>query len=151
MHEIVCPSCSTVNRIAPGKPASQAKCGKCSAAIFRGEPVEVNDLGLRARVGRTRGALLLDVWAPWCGPCRSMAPHFHAAAERLEPDFQLLKLNSDQNQQTAADLGIRGIPTLILFRDGVEIARQSGAMTTDQIVSWAHAMLERAEPRHYAE
>jgi thioredoxin 2 len=79
-----------------------------------------------------------------------MAPHFHTAAARLEPDFQLLKINSDENQRTAADLHIRGIPTLILFRDGVEIARQSGAMTADQIVSWAHAMLERAEPRHHA-
>jgi thioredoxin 2 len=151
MREVLCPACSTVNRIAPGKPAAQAKCGKCGAAIFRGEPVEIDDAGLRSRVGRTRGALLVDVWAPWCGPCRQMAPHFHTAAARLEPDVQLLKLNSDENQRTAADLGIRGIPTLILFRDGVEIARKSGAMTADQIVSWALAMLDRAEPRHHAQ
>jgi thioredoxin 2 len=150
MREVVCPSCSAVNRIAPDKPAERAKCGKCGAAIFSGEPVEVNDAGLRTRVAKTHGALLVDVWAPWCGPCRSMAPHFHAAASQLEPEVQLLKLNSEDNQQTAADLGIRGIPTLILFRDGLEIARQSGAMTADQIVAWTRNMLARAEPRRYA-
>lgn len=150
MREVVCPSCSAVNRIAPEKPAIRAKCGRCGAAIFSGEPIDVNDAGLRARVAKTQGALLVDVWAPWCGPCRSMAPHFHAAAARLEPDVQLLKLNSDENQQAAADLGIRGIPTMILFRDGAEIGRQSGAMTTEQIVAWTHATLARAETRHYA-
>jgi thioredoxin 2 len=150
MREVICPSCSAVNRIAPDKPAIRAKCGKCGALIFSGKPVEVDDAGLRARVAKTHGALLVDVWAPWCGPCRSMAPHFHDAATRLEPDVQLLKLNSDENQQAAADLGIRGIPTLLLFRDGREIARQSGVMTTEQIVAWTHGMLDRAESRRYA-
>jgi len=150
MREVMCRSCAAVNRIAPGKPAQLAKCGKCGVQIFAGEPVEVDDAGLRARVAKTAGALLVDIWAPWCGPCRSMAPHFHEAAAQLEPDVQLLKLNSDENQQAAADLGIRGIPTLILFHDGHEIARQSGAMTVDQIVAWARTNLARAEPRQFA-
>jgi thioredoxin 2 len=91
----------------------------------------------------TRGTLpvLADVWAPWCGPCRMMAPAYEEAAKQLEPEVRLVKLNSDAEQATAGQLQIRGIPTMILFRHGRELARVSGAMSAGQIVSWVRGQL----------
>ena len=145
MTQVVCGACETINRVAAGRPAREAKCGKCGQPLFAGKPVEVTGAGLRKRRDKSQGVgLLVDVWAPWCGPCKSMAPNFAAAAARLEPDVQLLKLNSDTEQAAAGELRIQSIPTLILFRDGQEVARSSGLMSEAQIIDWTRRALGRS-------
>src|ERR1700722_18032665 len=115
MSQFVCPNCGAANRIAEGRDARQAKCGKCHEPVLTGAPVEVSGAQLAAHRGRTKGAaLLLDVWAPGCGPCKSMAPQFAAAAKTLEPDIRLLKLNSDAEPAAASALGVWGIPGFFL-------------------------------------
>lgn len=143
-RQIVCPQCMAINRIPDDRPAQAAKCGKCGSALFVGKPVEADAAMFERQTGRSEVPVLVDVWAPWCGPCRMMAPEFEAAAGMLEPGMRLIKLNSDNEQAVAGRLGIRGIPTMLLYRGGAELARISGAMTSRQIVDWAREQLARA-------
>jgi thioredoxin 2 len=145
MSQFVCSNCGAPNRVPEGRDARQAKCGKCHQAVLTGAPVEVSGGELAAHRNGTKGAaLLLDVWAPWCGPCKSMAPQFAAAAKTLEPEVRLLKLNSDAEPAAANALGVSGIPALFLFRDGKVIAQTAGAMPASQIVSWTKQALAQA-------
>ena len=145
MSQFICPHCGAGNRIPEARDARQAKCGKCREPVLTGAPVEVSGAQLDAHKSGTKGAaLLLDVWAPWCGPCKAMAPQFSAAAKTLEPDVRLLKLNSDADPQAAQALGVSGIPALFLIRDGQVIARTTGAMPASQIVSWTRQALGKA-------
>jgi thioredoxin 2 len=145
MLQVVCGQCETGNRVAAGRDPTEGKCGRCGAPLFSGKPVEVTGEGLERRRRLTQGAaLLVDVWAPWCGPCRMMAPAYAAAAPRLAPEVQLLKLNSETEQQAASKLRIHSIPTMILFRGETEVARSMGAMTADQIVQWTRRALGEA-------
>jgi thioredoxin 2 len=113
--------------------------------VLTGAPVEVSGVELDAHRSGTKGAAqLLDVWAPWCGPCKSMAPQFAAAARQLEPAVRLLKLNSDAEPEAAGALGVSGIPALFLIRDGRVIAQTAGAMPASQIVSWTRQALAQA-------
>jgi thioredoxin 2 len=145
MTQLVCPHCDATNRLPDGKDASAAKCGRCHEKLFTGHPVEVTAAQLDAHRRSTQGpALLLDVWAPWCGPCRSMAPQFVAAAARLEPEVRLLKLNSDDHPEAAAALGVQGIPALFLIQGGKVIARQAGLMNASQIEIWTRQTLAQA-------
>jgi len=134
--EIVCPSCAAVNRLPPDRPAQKARCGACKAPLFSGHPAEAGAAMFDKQVARSSVPVVVDVWAPWCGPCRMMAPAFEQAAKEMEPKVRFLKLNSDEEQQAAGRLGIRGIPTMILYAGGREIARQSGAMSAGQITGW---------------
>lgn len=143
-RHVVCASCGAVNRLPAEKLARAARCGKCQNGLYTGHPPDVRATILEKIVARDETPVLVDVWAPWCGPCRTMAPAFEGAAGELEPDVRLVKLNSDAEQALAGRLGIRGIPTMILFHGGREMARTSGAMTRSQIVAWTRAHLPPA-------
>jgi thioredoxin 2 len=136
---VVCPHCHSPNRLPADRLGDGATCGKCKSPLFRGEPLELDAASFDSHVGRSDVPVLVDFWAPWCGPCRAMAPAFAAAAGELEPEFRLAKVNTEEEQQLAARFGIRSIPTLILFRNGRELARQSGAMDAGNLMRWVRA------------
>lgn len=133
---IACPACGTGNRVPGDKLEQQPRCGKCSEPLFSAHPVELTDANFAAIMGGTDVPVIVDCWASWCGPCQRFAPVFQEAAGKLEPGFRLTKLDTDANQETAARLGIRSIPTLIVFKGGKEAARISGAMPLGPFMDW---------------
>ena len=139
--QIVCAACGAVNRIPADRPADQAKCGRCGGKLFPGAPVELNDAIFPKFVSRTSVPMVVDFWAEWCGPCKMMAPEFAKAAKELEPQAKLVKVDTERNQMTAAQFGIRSIPTLMIFRDGKVVAQKAGAMPASAIVEWVKAYL----------
>lgn len=139
MTHLVCSHCGATNRLPEGRDLAAGKCGRCAEPLFDGHPADVPGALLEKHIARSDIPVLVDVWAPWCGPCRVMGPQFEAAAQAAEPDMRFLKLNSDDNQDVAARLGIRGIPTMILFKGGREVARVSGAMPSAEILRWVRA------------
>lgn len=134
--QIVCPHCMAANRVPGSRLAEHPNCGKCHEPLFDGHPVVLDDARFERFVSRTGVPVVVDVWAPWCGPCRAFAPVFEQAARELEPRFRFVKLDSDQNPQTSQRFAIRSIPTLLLMRDGKEVKRMSGALPYDQFKRW---------------
>jgi thioredoxin 2 len=139
--QIVCPSCGTLNRVPRDRPAGAAGCGACHQPLFSAHPTEVDETGFERHLHSNDIPLLLDVWAPWCGPCRMMAPQFERAATMLEPEVRLLKLNADEAPNVSARLGVRGIPAMYLFWNGSVLAQTAGVMNADGISRWTRSHL----------
>jgi thioredoxin 2 len=133
---ISCPGCFTTNRIPTQRLCDKPKCGKCKQSLFQGQPIELDSDNVDSVIGNTDIPVLIDCWAPWCGPCQGFAPIFTQAARELEPRLRFAKLNTEDEQQLAGLWSIRSIPTLILFRDGREVARSSGAMPLPHLKKW---------------
>jgi len=135
--QVACPACLAPNRVPAARIAEDPKCGKCGAALLDGAPAELNEDQFEPFVQRTELPVLVDFWAPWCGPCRAMAPHFERAAQQLKDRVRLVKVNTEHAPGLAARYNIRAIPTLVLFRNGVEQKRMSGALDAGALERWA--------------
>jgi thioredoxin 2 len=133
---VVCPGCLAENRVPRGRLGEGPKCGKCGAELLDGKPVALSEAGFGEFVDRSDLPVLVDFWAPWCGPCRAMAPAFEKAAAELATEVRFVKVNTDEAQALAARTNIRGVPTLVLFKGGRETARVSGAMDQGSLVRW---------------
>lgn len=135
-RKILCLACGAVNRVPADKRLTSAKCGRCATGLATQAPADITGEQLADLKSRDSGAFLVDVWAPWCGPCRMMAPHYVTAASEMNGDIRFFKLDSDQNQAAAAQLNIRGVPTLIAWQGGRQIANQPGAQAGPALLAW---------------
>lgn len=139
---LVCPSCFAVNRIPATRLNEQPRCGRCKQALFSGRVLELSANNFQQQIVKNDIPVVVDFWAAWCGPCKMMAPAFAQAVARLEPRARLAKLDTEREQGIAAQYQIRSIPTLMIFKQGREVARHSGAMNTADIVRWVSAYIE---------
>ncbi len=138
---IVCPHCRGINRIPAARLSDHPKCGKCGQPLFQAKPLEVDEAAFQRQISRSDVPLLVDFWAEWCGPCKMMAPMFAQAAVDLEPQVRLLKVDTEKNQNLAAQFDIRSIPTIAIFKGGREVARQAGAMQAQQLIQWVRGVV----------
>ncbi len=138
---VVCGNCDSVIRLPGDRMADSPRCPKCHGALFAGKPAALTAASFAQHITRNDLPVVVDFWAPWCGPCLAMAPNFEAAARRLEPRLRFAKLNTQDEPPPAEKYGIRSIPTMIVFRGGTEIARQTGAMSLGQLTAWLETAL----------
>ncbi|WP_321277316.1 thioredoxin TrxC [Thiomicrorhabdus indica] len=138
---IMCPNCGGLNRVADEKLQQNPQCGKCQSSLFSGKPIEMTGVQFQRAMQKTDLPMVVDFWAPWCGPCQGFAPVFQQAAMNFEPRARFVKINTEIEQQLGAKLGIRSIPTLAIFKKGQEVTRISGAMDLGQFTQWLNQHL----------
>lgn len=136
---VLCPACRRLNRLPRERLDEHPQCGHCHRRLFCGNPIEVDEAAFQAHLRQDELPLLVDMWAPWCGPCRMMAPQFHQAAALLEPQVRLLKLDIDQAPAVAARYGVRSIPSLLLIHRGELISQMAGAQSAQALVRWTRS------------
>ena len=136
---VVCPNCDAVNRVPGVRLAAGPRCGECHRALFEGQPVALDGARFARHLEKSDIPLLVDFWAPWCGPCRAMAPEFVRAAPRLEPRLRLVKVNVDEEPALAQRFAVRSIPTLALLLHGRELGRSAGARSAEELARWVES------------
>jgi thioredoxin 2 len=137
---LVCPHCQATIRVPSEKLTQGPKCGQCHQAVFTGHPIELTAATYAKQLERNDIPVVVDFWAPWCGPCRTMAPQFEQATKQLEPHVRFAKINTEVEQSLGARFNIRSIPTMKLFLHGKELASQSGAMSAQDIMRWVNTV-----------
>jgi thioredoxin 2 len=142
MHtHLVCPHCNSTNRVPTDKLHAELSCGKCHQTLFNKHPAALSTAGLNAQITKSDVPVVVDFWAPWCGPCRMMAPEYEKACALLEPRARLVKVDTEAHQDAGAQHNIRSIPTLAIFKGGREVARISGARSAADLVQWVNGQI----------
>jgi len=141
---LVCPNCNSTNRVDTDKLGAELSCGSCHKPLFDKHPSSLSSIGLQAQISKSDVPVVVDFWAPWCGPCRMMAPAYEKVSQDMQGRARFVKVNTEVEQSLAAKFNIRSIPTLAVFAGGREIARQPGAMSATDLMRWVSAALLKA-------